>query len=227
VVCQRPLYNCRGFSTNQTFFAKQTQCQVRSNQRKPFYDKQIRDNGHLVDWKNKPNSNPIKPKTKPISEMPKMNLNTYPTMVYSNKSAIRQKQNKPNQTQFQTQFSTKIEDCPGLWTPVSVPRIARPFNMTSNIGTRVPSRPDRHTSRVRNNRNRTMMLTVVFFNKRTAANRYCQYRNYDGNYERFHFCTPFIFKLSITVSLQVKGNKKVWSNELFQPSRLFDKHEWI
>ncbi len=45
--------------------------------------------------KNKPKTNPKQSQTNPNSEMPKMSLNTYPTRVYSNKSALRLKQNKP------------------------------------------------------------------------------------------------------------------------------------
>jgi len=59
------------------------------------------------DWtlgENKPNSNPIKPKTNPISEMPKMNLNIYPTMNYKNLSRWRGKKTNPIQTQFKPNF---------------------------------------------------------------------------------------------------------------------------
>jgi len=40
--------------------------------------------------------------------MPKMNLNNYPTRAYSNKPANRLIQNKPNQTQFQTQYLNSL-----------------------------------------------------------------------------------------------------------------------
>ena len=58
--------------------------------------------------KNKPNSNPIKPNTKPISKKPKMNVNIYYTTVYNNKTAFRRMKNKPNQTQFKPNFSVRL-----------------------------------------------------------------------------------------------------------------------
>ena len=61
---------------------------------------------------NKPNSNPIKPNTKPISEMAKMNLNCYPTKDYEDKSNWTLGENKPNfkpnQTQFYIKFPLKV-----------------------------------------------------------------------------------------------------------------------
>ena len=58
-----PLYICRESSTNQPFYAKQTQSQVRPNQCKLFYNKYICESGHLVksekQTQNKPNSKPI------------------------------------------------------------------------------------------------------------------------------------------------------------------------
>ncbi len=48
------------------FYAKQTQSQVCQNKRKLFYNNEICKMGHLVIQTNKPNSNPIKAKTKPI-----------------------------------------------------------------------------------------------------------------------------------------------------------------
>jgi uncharacterized protein YraI len=68
----------------------------------------------LAKWKKQTQSNPIKAKTNPIqtqsTKRPKMNLNTYPTRDYSNKTAFRQKQNKPNQTQFQTQLVVSLSN---------------------------------------------------------------------------------------------------------------------
>jgi len=60
------LYICRECSTNQLFYAKQTQSQVGENQLKLFYNKQIRVIGHLVIRKKQSQTNPIKAKTKPI-----------------------------------------------------------------------------------------------------------------------------------------------------------------
>jgi hypothetical protein len=61
--------------------------------------------------KNKANQSQSNPIQSQFTKRPKMNLNIYPTMVYSNKLAIRRKQNKPNQTQFQTQL---------LWMPAEI-----------------------------------------------------------------------------------------------------------
>jgi hypothetical protein len=55
----KALYNCRESSTNQPFYAKQTQSQVRSNQRKLFYNKQICESGHLVKSEKQTQTNPI------------------------------------------------------------------------------------------------------------------------------------------------------------------------
>ena len=79
------------------FYAKQTQCQVRRNERKRNDNNEIRNYGHLViqtnkaktnpiqtqfkanKAKNKPNSKPIKPKTNPIQSQtnPKLMLILY------------------------------------------------------------------------------------------------------------------------------------------------------
>ena len=53
------IYICRGCSTNQPFYTKQTQSQGRSNECKLFSDKIIYENGQLVKSENKTNSNPI------------------------------------------------------------------------------------------------------------------------------------------------------------------------
>ncbi len=44
------------------FYAKQTQSQVRQNQRKHLCNNEIRKNGHLVIQTNKPNQTQFKPK---------------------------------------------------------------------------------------------------------------------------------------------------------------------
>jgi hypothetical protein len=53
------LYTCRELSTNRGFYAKQTQSQERSNQRKLFYNNKLCESGHLVksekQTQNKPN----------------------------------------------------------------------------------------------------------------------------------------------------------------------------
>jgi len=48
---------------------------------------------------NKPNQTQNKPNSNPITEIPKMNVNSYSTKAYQNKPLRRRGQNKPNQTQ--------------------------------------------------------------------------------------------------------------------------------
>jgi hypothetical protein len=59
----------------------------------------------------KPNQSQYKPKTNPIPEKPKMNLNFYSTKDYENDNIFRLPENKPNQTQFQTGYLTAL---PGI-----------------------------------------------------------------------------------------------------------------
>ena len=50
------------------------------------------DYENIANWKlgeNKPNSKPIKANTNPISEKPKMKLNSYSTKDYENKPRLR------------------------------------------------------------------------------------------------------------------------------------------
>jgi hypothetical protein len=54
-------------------------------------------------------TNPIKPNSNPISEMPKMNVNIYNTIDYSKKTAIRRIRIKPNQTQNKANFKPCTE----------------------------------------------------------------------------------------------------------------------
>ncbi len=54
----------------------------------------------------KPNTNPIQTQTNPITKRPKMNVNKVLTRGYENKRLFRRAENKPNQTQFQTQRSS-------------------------------------------------------------------------------------------------------------------------
>jgi len=56
-----PLYNCRGFSTNQPFYAKQTQFQKKSNDVSFLYTMIYENKSDRTLGENKPNSNPIKP----------------------------------------------------------------------------------------------------------------------------------------------------------------------
>ena len=49
---------------------------------------------------NKPNTNPIRTQSNPISEKPKMNVTSILTKDYENDNTFRLPENKPNQTQF-------------------------------------------------------------------------------------------------------------------------------
>jgi len=60
------LYNCRDSSTNPLYFNKQTQSQVRQNQRKHLYYKGIRTCGTFGYSDKQTQTNPIKAKTDPI-----------------------------------------------------------------------------------------------------------------------------------------------------------------
>jgi hypothetical protein len=65
-----------------------------------IFSKMAYENKH--NWtlgENKPNQTQFKPKTNPISKIPKMKLNLHPTRDYENKPLHRRGQNKPNQTQ--------------------------------------------------------------------------------------------------------------------------------
>ncbi|HUU20263.1 MAG TPA: hypothetical protein VMW72_24150 [Sedimentisphaerales bacterium] len=76
---------CRGnynIFPDTLYFNKQSQSQVRENQRKLLSDKQIRAIGHLVIGKNKANSNPIKAKTNPIQSQTKPISNGASTHVH-------------------------------------------------------------------------------------------------------------------------------------------------
>ena len=95
-------YICRESSTNQLFFRKTNPIFKMLKFMQTQYLQRITK--ILSRWRGT-KTNPIKPKSNPICEKPKMNLNTYPTRDYSNKTAIRQIQNKPNQSQLQTQFT--------------------------------------------------------------------------------------------------------------------------
>jgi hypothetical protein len=57
----------------------------------------------MAGYKNKANSNPIKPNQTQFQKIPKMNVNNYYTKDYNNKTAFGRIKNKPKQTQFQSQ----------------------------------------------------------------------------------------------------------------------------
>jgi hypothetical protein len=65
-----------------------------------------------LSWKNKPNQTQFKPKTNPISKMPKMNVTIYYKKDYSNKTANRRIQNKPNSKPNKPNFKACPERSP-------------------------------------------------------------------------------------------------------------------
>jgi hypothetical protein len=54
--------------------------------------------------KNKPNQTQFKPKTNPISKMPKISVNIYYKREYNNEIAYWRMQNKPKQSQYKPNF---------------------------------------------------------------------------------------------------------------------------
>ncbi len=86
------LYICRESSTNQPFYAKQTQFPKKSNDVSFFY---TMDYENISDWtigQSKPNSNPIKPNC----QKAKMNVNLTLTKGYRKKDDFLVRINKPN-----------------------------------------------------------------------------------------------------------------------------------
>ncbi len=88
----RHLYNCRGFSTNQLFFNKQSQFRESSNERKYLLYKGLSNFIPLAGQKNKPNSKPIKPNF----QKAQMNVNLTITKDYRKKDDFIVRINKPN-----------------------------------------------------------------------------------------------------------------------------------
>lgn len=67
------------------------------------------------------------------------------------------------------------------------------------------SRPNVQMSRMGHNCHVPRTPAVVLTDKGTAGNGDCQYCKYDGNYERFHFSTPFDFEaVSNCVSIDIR-----------------------
>ena len=76
------------------------------------------------------------------------------------------------------------------------------FKAVVSIGTMRESRPNGHMSRAGYDYLVASVPAVVLLDKGTAGNEHCQYCNYDGDYERFHFSTPFVcFELSFEFPL--------------------------
>ncbi len=85
-------YICRESSTNQLFFNKQTQFRESSNERKYLLYKGLSNFIPLAGYKNKPNSNPIKPNLRKA----KMNVNLTLTKDYRKNDDFAVRKNKPN-----------------------------------------------------------------------------------------------------------------------------------
>ena len=80
-----------------------------------------------------------------------------------------------------------------------------PFHVVSSIGTMRVSRPNGQMTRLGYDYFVTSVPTVVLPDKGTACSGDCQYCKYDGNYERFHFSTPFDFEaVSNCVSIDIR-----------------------
>ena len=100
------LYNCRGFSTNQLFFNKQSQFRESSNEHKYLLYRGLSNLYPAGGAKNKPNSNPIKPNFKKAQ----MNVNLTLTKDYRKKDDFKVRKNKPNSRKTQNErkrFFTK------------------------------------------------------------------------------------------------------------------------
>ena len=69
----------------------------------------------LAGYKNKPNQTQFKPKTNPISEMPKMNVSIYYTKGYKNFIPLAGYKNKPNSNPIQSQYKPNYRKDP-KWT---------------------------------------------------------------------------------------------------------------
>ncbi len=87
-----PLYNCRGFSTNQLFFNKQSQFRESSNEHKYLLYKGLSNFYPAGGEKNKPNSNPIKANFRKA----KMIVNSLIAKDYRKKDDFSVRKNKPN-----------------------------------------------------------------------------------------------------------------------------------
>ena len=79
------LYICRESSTNQPFYAKQTQFLKKSNDVIFFYTMDYENKSNWTLGKSKPNSNPIKPNLKRA----KMNANVFIIKNYKKKMILQ------------------------------------------------------------------------------------------------------------------------------------------
>ncbi len=85
-------YICRESSTNQPFYAKQTQFPKKSNGVSFFYTMDYENKRDWTIGQSKPNSNPIKPNFKNAQ----MNVNSIITKDYRKKGDFLVRINKPN-----------------------------------------------------------------------------------------------------------------------------------
>jgi len=70
--------------------------------------------------------------------------------------------------------------------------VVTPFYAVVSIGAMRVSRPNGQTSRAGYDYFVASVPAMVLLDKGTAGNEHCQYCNYDCNYKRFHFSTPFV-----------------------------------
>ena len=102
------LYTCRESSTNQLFFAKQTQFTNCPNRRNYLYNNELCNFYQSDKSQKQTQTNPIqsqnKPNSNPIAERAKMNINVLVTKEYENKTAFRRIKNKANSNPISKNF---------------------------------------------------------------------------------------------------------------------------
>jgi len=77
-----------------------------------------------------------------------------------------------------------------------------PFYAVASIGAIRVSRPNKQMPRAGYDYFVASVPAVVLPDKGTAGNEYCQYCDYDGDYERFHFSTPFLCFVGFELSFE-------------------------
>ena len=80
--------------------------------------------------------------------------------------------------------------------------IFTPFYAVASIGAIRVSRPNGQMSRAGYDYFVASVPAVVLPDKGTAGNEHCQYCNYDCNYKRFHFSTPFVCFVGFELSFE-------------------------
>jgi len=160
VVCplhlSRILYKSTLFMQNKPNFRK-SQMNLNIFSTKAYENKSNRTLGE-----NKPNSNPIKPKTNPIPKIAKMNLNIYYKKDYSNNTANRRIQNKPNSKPIQTQTNPICRGLAPDEAVFSFDLLARPVILKCEHSAASPTNEKRtHLNNSRQERKHIMSMTVV------------------------------------------------------------------